>query len=481
MALPTITIDVGTTSVKLCQFDGEGKLITTGRIATPTTSDEYGEIYDLPALRDGIIGFIQTLDGDIRSSVSAIAITGVGESGGLVRGDLSLASPMILWHDQRGADHLTRLTSDERSRLYRITGLPANPNYGLSKVAWAAERATDLADAQWLNIAEYLAAAMTGSRWSEPSLASRTMALDLTTRQWSAEAAGLLGLETSLFPDLRPAGQGTQITPAFAAETGLDGSVQVHVAGHDHMVGGAGAELAPGELLNSTGTTEGLLLLTSSPHLDEQTESAKLANGLDCTGDGYTLFASIPTGGSAFATLQRMLGLDAARLSDIVDQLHTQYVRGSLDLDRIPIVIPQFRGSPPPEKRSSARGLISGIGSDTTVEEIVFGTFVGLAAEFQDVLALFRMPTNQVKVIGPASGNALWLQLKADLLGAPVAASRFPEVVSRGAQALASNTRGRWSDNEPRTVDPDDDRHHLLSNWAARTRAQRDHLKGLPE
>lgn len=479
--LPTITIDIGTTSVKLCQFDAESQLVFTAKVATPVSHDEHGEVYDLPVLRNEIINFIRTLDAARRASVSAIAITGVGESGGLVRSDLSLASPMILWHDQRGADRVKRLTAEERTRLYRISGLPANANYGLSKTAWALENATDLADAKWLNIAEYLAAWMTAERWSEPSLASRTMALDLMTEQWSAEATGMFGVDTSIYPGLRPATQGTQITPSFAAETGLDSSALVHVAGHDHMVGGVGAELAAGELLNSTGTTEGLLIRSSTPHLGAEAEEAKLANGLDCAGNGYTLFASIPTGGSAFATLQRMLGLDAARLSEVVDRLHEQYLRGEVDLDRIPIVVPQFRGSPPPTKRSTARGLIAGIGDDTTLEDVVFGTFVGLALEFRDVLELFQTSISQMKVIGPASGNSLWLQLKADVLGTPLSASRFPEVVSRGAQTLASNTTWLWPHNEPHSVDPDDGRHRRMSAWAAEVGDRRRQLRRLSE
>lgn len=478
--LPTITIDVGTTSVKLSRLDANGRLLVTEKHPTPTVRDGHGEIYDLETLRGRIVEFIRSTDGDELASVRRIAITGVGESGGLVRGDLSLASPMILWHDQRGAGRLGDLTDAQRSRLYRITGLPANGNYGLSKIAWALEHSTDPGDAQWLNIAEYLAASMSGERWAEPSLASRTMALDLTSGRWSAEATGLLGVDADVLPDIRRAAQGARITAAFAAATGLDGETTVHVAGHDHMVGGAGAGLEAEELLNSTGTTEGLLFRTESPRLDQHAEQAKLANGLDCTGTGYTLFASIPTGGAAFATLQWMLGLDAARLGAIVDALHTRYLTGSIDLDSIPLVLPQFRGSPPPSKRSAARGLVAGLGVDTTLEDLVFGTFLGLALQFQDVLELFRTRPSRVKVIGPASGNALWLQLKADLLGASLAVSGSAEVVSRGAQLLASQSEGRWEDNAPHDVDADEGRHRRLAGWAENRRGQWDHLKGFP-
>lgn len=482
MVIPTITVDIGTTSVKLCLFDADAELVASARQATPTTTDEVGEIYDLPALVGGIKQFIRDLQPTQRELVERIAITGVGESGGLVRPDLSLASPMILWHDQRGADYLTPLTPQDRRLIYRVTGLPMSGNYGLSKTAWAVDHqnAATADDAQWLNIAEYLAALMSGQRWSEPSLASRTMALDLSTGHWSAEVCALVGIDVNVFPELRPADHGAQITAGFAAAVGLDTEVRVHVVGHDHMVGAVGAELQPGELLNSTGTTEGLLFLRATPSLDEQAQHAKLANGLACTGPDYTLFASIPTGGSAFVTLQRMLGIDADRLGARLADLHARYVRGQVDLAAVPLVLPQFRGSPPPTKNPAARGLIAGLRTDTGLDEIVFGCFLGMVLQFCEVLELFGVATQRVKVIGPASKNPLWLQLKADLLGAHLTASRFPEVVSRGAQALAAGVAGSWKDTGPHDVDSDANRHARLTQWRGDVRAQWEHLKGFP-
>ena len=478
--IPTITVDVGTTSVKLCLFDAQAALVASTKQTTPTAADSVGEVYDLPALIGGITRFIQDLLPSQRAIVEAIAITGVGESGGLVRADLSLASPMILWHDQRGAGYLARLDAEQRRLIYQITGLPVSGNYGLSKTAWAVDQLTGAADAHWLNIAEYLAAVMSGERWSEPSLASRTMALDLTTGRWSPQVCALVGLDVSVFPELRPAADGVPVTPGFAAETGLPAGVHVHVVGHDHMVGAVGADLQPGELLNSTGTTEGLLFLLDAPRLDEQAQRCKLANGLACSGSAYTLFASIPTGGSAFATLQAMLGVNAARLAGCLADLHARYLADRIDLAAVPLVLPQFRGSPPPTKYPAARGLIAGLRTDTTMDDIVFGSFLGMVLQFCEVLELFDVPTEQVKVIGPASGNPLWLQLKADLLGTPLAASRFPEVVSRGAQALAADQPSRWEETHPHRVDADPGRHTRLNAWREDIRAQWEHLKGFP-
>jgi sugar (pentulose or hexulose) kinase len=461
-------------------FGTSGKVRASARHATPTVLDSWGEIYDLEALTGAVIDFIRHLDPTVRATVKRVAITGVGESGGLVRPDLTLASPMILWHDHRGANYLDRLSQADRSELYRITGLPANANYGLSKVAWAAAHSNDAAGAKWLNISEYLAAVMTGQRWSEYSLASRTMALDLNLRKWSPEICALVGLDVGVFPELRSATEGATVTPDFARTIGLLDDVRVHVVGHDHMVGAIGAGLEHGELLNSTGTTEGLLFLQDAPSLDKQAEQSKLANGFACTGTDYTLFASIPTGGSAFATLQTMLGLDAAQLSACIRDLHERYIAGKVDLNAAPLVLPQFRGSPPPTKRAAARGVIAGLRTDTSTEDIVLGCFLGMALQFQDVLNLFPAAPERIKVIGPASANPLWLQLKADLLGTPLSVSQLSEVVSRGAQALASDASCDWDTCQPEDVLVDISRNARLGQWAAAIHPQWEYLKGLP-
>jgi sugar (pentulose or hexulose) kinase len=479
--LTTVTIDVGTTSVKLSLFEADGHLVASTRAATPSVQDAEGEVYEVDALTALVTGFLAGLDASQRRSVQRIAITGVGESGGLVRPDLTLASPMILWHDHRGARFLDRLDEVERARVFSSTGLPFNANYGISKVAWAVEQAGDsAAGAQWLNIAEYLAALMTGVRSAEFSLASRTMALDLTSRSWSPEVGALFGVALDVFPELRAAGDGAEISPAFAALTGLSGDVHVHVAGHDHMVGAVGAALRPGELLNSTGTTEGLLMLADSPSVDESTALAKLANGISSTGNEFTLFASIPTGGSAFATLQGLVGQSSDELTETIAALHESYLVGDIDLDAIPLVLPQFRGSPPPTKNAAARGILANIGTETDAAAIVFGSFLGMALQFADVLALFPTAPESIKVIGPASRNPLWLQLKADLLGVPLSVSSFPEVVSRGAQALASGDDFSWESSDPQLVLPDSARHELVSRWSRDIRPQWEHLKSLP-
>lgn len=479
--LPALTIDIGTTSVKLSVFDAEGIQRASASRATPTVRDGSGEIYDLDALVASIGDFVRGLDAAQRDRLQQIAITGVGESGGLVRPDLTLASPMILWHDQRGAPILAALSDDARARIAHLTGLPTSANYGLSKIVWAVREAgEDGRGAQWLNVAEYLCALLTGVRRAELSLASRTMALDVSTRGWSEEICDLVGLDPRVLPDLGAAQDGFVIDPERARGLGLPRGIAVHVAGHDHMVGAIGADLAPGELLNSTGTTEGLLVLRDRPALDDASARSLLANGLACAGDDYTLFASIPTGGSAFQTLTTLTGLPDEQLVLRIRDAHDSYLAGAIDLDRLPLVLPRFRGSPPPTKNPADRGLIAGIATDTTRDELIVGTFLGLALQFIEVLELFPEAPERIKVIGPAARNPLWLQLKADLLGVTLSIAGVTEVVSRGAQALASGVRPTWDDCSPRELRPDPERHARLLQWREAVGPRWAHLKATP-
>lgn len=241
--------------------------------------------------------------------------------------------------------------------------------------------------------------------------------------------------------------------------------VRVHVAGHDHMVGAYGANLSSSQLLNSTGTTEGLLLLRDHPDLGEQAAQRKVSGGISCDGQHATSFASIPTAGAMFAFLKSFLGWDQDRLSRNLGRSRGE-VRNRTDQSRtVPLVVPHLRGSPPPAKISSARGVISGLCVDTTAEELVFGCFLAMAADMRRVLNLFDVDPSEFRVIGPASSNPLWLHLKADILGRDISVSAFPEMVSMGAQALASGEAGNWDRANPWIVQSDSERHAILTNW----------------
>ena len=123
---------------------------------------------------------------------------------------------------------------------------------------------------RWLNIADWIAFRLSGEAATDYSLASRTLALDLTRRAWAADMLAEIGLTADLFAPLKPSGSALgPVRADVAAALGLPAGVIVGVGGHDHVCGAmAAGAAAPGILLDSMGTAEALYLPTAAPRLD---------------------------------------------------------------------------------------------------------------------------------------------------------------------------------------------------------------------
>ncbi len=107
--------------------------------------------------------------------------------------------------------------------------------------------------------------------------------------------------------------------------------------------------------------------------------------------------------------------------------------------DDIPVFIPHLRGSGSPYKNRHTRGLFYGLGDTLNIDILIASVSLGLTMEFANCFACFNVPgTSALKVIGPATHNPLWLQLKADILQRPVEAIAFNEAVSVGALLTAA-------------------------------------------
>ncbi len=135
-------------------------------------------------------------------------------------------------------------------------------------------------------------------------------------------------------------------------------SVSVTLAGHDHMVGARALQMMPGDILNSTGTTEGILQLDTQPTLDEQAKRDKLANGCYSLANQFTLFASLPVGGFALEWLRNTFRLTDEEIAVSLNRGYADYPAGNWSLDDIPVFIPHLRGSGSPIKSPHPRIIL---------------------------------------------------------------------------------------------------------------------------
>lgn len=441
MTTNRLTIDLGTTNTKVTLWQNNEPILR--KFKTPKVIKGKYTDFDLKALWSEITKTIEQFNAEDLKKVEQISIASFGESGILYDLDTKqFASECIAWFDERSQVIVDSISAKDKHKIYKITGLPVHSHYSACKIAWLLKYNKSFLPPRhkylWLGVPDYLVYKFTGNFGTEYSLASRTLDLDLSTSNWSNEVKQIMNIENVTFPQIYKAGEKIGIVKG-AFKNILAKNCIVSIAGHDHMVGSNSASLKENQLLDSTGTTEAMMCLVNYPDLSEKAEQESLTNGIYTDGSHYTRFTAMPSAGSTIEWFMNMLGLNESDLVALMSQAMKDYKNHKL-LNTKVLIIPHFNGSGAPYKSTQSEGLIYGINRETSKEELVFGLFLGLTFEFAIAYeSLFQdVALNKIKVIGPASKDPLWLQLKADLLRLNVESIDIDQAVSAGAYLLTN-------------------------------------------
>lgn len=436
-----ITVDMGTTNCKVSLFESDnGKLLDRKIFPTYKLTDNFGELFDYKRIFNELLKVFYQFAAE-RDRIDSISFATVGESGVLMNENGDIITPMIAWYDTRSKEYIDMLTDEEKRMIYEITGLPAHTNYSLSKIKWLFEHyKLDLNQKYyWLSVPDLFVYLLTSQIKTEYSIASRTMCLDLSKKKWSQEILEIFKLQDQLIlPKILPAG--TTIGYVNKEKYGgfKNNDISVKIAGHDHKVGAYGLGLKNNHILNSTGTTEGILLVTDELQINEKQYEYSTSNGIHTDPKQYTLFSSMPSGGNVFRWYNDLFRIDYDFLNYKIERLFQEYCSDEFTLMGHEVIIPHFNGSGAPFKNGFSKGLSYNLTLNTTRDEILMGLILGLALEMKHVGKCFDIKNKgPISIIGPAVKNRLWLQMKADSLNKVIYAILMDEVVSFGALSLA--------------------------------------------
>lgn len=448
----TIGIDIGTTNCKVCLFAIPSlELINQYNFRTPKIVDGENADFDVHLIWDGVLHGLNTITNNLNyaEQISAVAIASVGETGVLLDDNDNVVGPALTWYDTRPKHQLENIISAmDIEHIYEITGIPAHSNYSINKIKWLQDNISNGREGRkWLCLAEYIAFKLSGVKRSEYSLASRTMALNIAEMKWDEQIIQAAELSPSLFSPLVQAGVaiGT-VTSAVSKLTGLTTDTRVVIAGHDHMCGSVAVGLtSEDQILNSTGTTEGLLVVTEAVNNSERFFRARVSNGVHVLPGLHSLYASLPSAGYAIEWFRNLFELDMPAFLRMVDTLRNEQdmaVASALD----GIFIPHLRGSGPPNRNTCSQALIYGLDDKSRPEDILRFVFQGLCFELRNLLDLYETLIGNnypvVNVIGTACKNPYWLHLKANILNREIVACNVNEAVSKGAAMLAAKAVG---------------------------------------
>ena len=356
------------------------------------------------------------------------AVSVAGQQHGMVALDdhRQVIRPAKLWNDTESAPEaawlIDRLPGGRRAWA-EACGLVPVASFTITKLAWlrrhepqAWERLAHVAlPHDWLTleltgrlVTDRGDASGTGY-WSAASGTYRhdLLALVDAERDWSSAVPPVLG-------PLEAAGEWNGAL--VAAGTG------------DNMAGALGVGLRPGDVVVSIGTSGTVYGVSDEPVADP---SGIVAGFADATGRHLPLVCTL-NATKVTEAVRRLLGVD----HDELDRLALAGPPGAGGLT----LLPYFDGERTPD-RPDATGVLAGLRSDVSREQIARAAVEGVACgllDALDALASVAPTGGQLIVVGGGARSRAYRQVLADLSGRALLVSRSPEQVATGACVQAA-------------------------------------------
>jgi glycerol kinase len=436
-------LDQGTTSTRCVLLDREGRTVATDARPLPVSYPRPGWVEQdarliLEHARAVIAGALAEAS-LAPGRLAALGITNQRET-------------TVVW-DRRTAPVCDRLRAQGvEERVRAVTGLPLDPYFSATKIAWLLENTPGLrarAERGELSAGTIdawllwnLSGGPDGGVWAtDVTNASRTLLLDLRRLDWDPAMCALFGVPAALLPAVRPSAGpepfGTaRLEGGDVPVTAILGDQQAALVGH--------GALGRGDIKNTYGTGS-FLLLNTGPG-----EPPRSGHGLLSTvayqfapmPPVYALEGSVFTTGAAIQWLRDGLGIIAS--ADETEPL----ARSVPDTGGV-VFVPAFAGLGAPYWDADARGALFGLTRGTTRAHIVRAALEAIAHQTREVVDAMQadvegIAIKGVRVDGGAAANDFLCQFQADLLQRPLLRPRDRERTALGAAYAAGWAAGFW-------------------------------------
>jgi xylulokinase len=444
-------LDMGTSTVKASLFSLDGTQVGL-------QSDEYllppdsqvveadPETYWSPIVR-AIRKLLQEFPGRPEQIV-AVSTSTFGETIFPMAADHSLTRPSISWMDSRSTAEAQAII--ERVGLRDIQSISGQGDvtatWPATKFLWMARNEPDVfrRTAKFLLPNDYLLFRLSGEMIAEETMWSDSLVMDIRRKAWSDPLMEAAGITAEKLPSLTPPCTVIgHVSRACAEETGLSTQTKVVSGAMDQMCAGVGAgNIVPGIITESTGTVVALLATTQEPIIDFAT---KVPCQIHAVPGLYCLLPWSPTGGLAlkwfkdrFCEEEKLRAAEAgADIYDVLCEKASHVQAGSDGL----IMLPYLEGSGFPEFVPSARGVLFGLSLRHGKPHVIRAILEAIAYLIKsdvDVLRKVGAGADEVRVLGGGAKSALWNQIKADVLGLPIAVPANREAAVLGAAIIAA-------------------------------------------
>lgn len=456
-----LALDLGTTGNRAILFDKQGGVV--GQVYKELTQyyPHPGWLeHDGKQIWQDTLSCIHQLIETHKASVKEIAAIGLTvQRETCLLWDKTTGEPLhkaIVWQDRRTTSMCEQLAADGKKEVIEnTTGLVLDAYFSATKLTWLLDWVkkekpeTNLDNVLAGTVDSWVLWNLTGGKVhaTDHSNASRTMLMNLESRNWDSSLLDLFGISPSMMPEILPSmGMfGTTDSQLLGIEipiTAIFGDQQAALFAH-------GCD-RPGLLKCTYGT--GCFLVAQKGQQVSKSQN-KLLSTIAWTTENsanYALEGAIFTAGASIQWLRD--GLKLIKSAPETESLANQVS----DTNGV-YFVPALSGLGAPHWDMNARGAFLGITGGVKRENMVRAVLEAIAYQVKEVVEAVNRDSDQpislLKVDGGASQNNFLMQFQADALGIPIERPAILDATAQGAAFGAGLAVGFW-----------DDYHHLIAS-----------------
>lgn len=470
-----LVLDQGSTSSRAVLYDRAGKMVFLARqplVAHVPAADrvEHDSSVLLESQSRALILARKWLGAGGERRIAALAVA--NQRSTFLLWDRRSGKPLsraVSWQDRRGEEARAQRQSHQREIRAR-TGLRLTAHSTIAKLGWVlrhvpgARRRADAGDLLFGTVNTYLIWRLTRGRVhaTDHVNASRTLMMNLATRQWDEKLLALFDIPRGLLPEIRPTSApygeatiGRRAVPILASI----GDQQASLCGQGGFL--------PGHLALTYGTG-GFLLWNVGRQAPKRTALLSTVAWSSRDRIDYALEGTVNAAGSVILWLQKVGLISAPSEIDPLCRASRQEIG----------FVPALSGVGSPYYRPVETALF-GVKRTTTRADLVRGAIEGIAFLMKDNFDRMRSERRDrpraITAGGGAARSRSLLQCQADLFREEIGRSSILETTSRGAAFLAGLEYGFWKSPESlaRSSRPRDSFRPRLSARQVREKSER--------
>ncbi|WP_421199886.1 L-fuculokinase [Aeromonas enteropelogenes] len=434
-----IVLDCGATNVRAIAVNTAGEVVAKAAVANATEpAREHPEWHQwsLEAILARFTHCCRELQPALAGyEIRAVTVTTFGVDGALVDEDGELLYPIISWKCPRTVavmEQIRRYLDPEQ--LQRLSGVGQFGFNTLYKLIWLREQHPELVERAhaWLFISSLINHRLTGKMTTDRTMAGTSQLLSLQQECFSRTILDAVGLSEHLFPPMVAAGEVIgSLLPDFAEQLGLPAGIPVVSAGHDTQFALAGSGAGPDQPVLSSGTWE--ILMVRTPLVDSDALARVTGSTCELDADRGQFNPGLQWLASGVLEWVRTLGWpEGGDYEAMIDEARAVPV-GCDGVRMAPNLLANGVGH--------GQGAFTGLSLSTRRGHLYRAALEALAFHLKEQLTrleqIGHFQAQQLLVVGGGSRNALWNQIKADVLGLPVLAIDEAETTVLGAALYA--------------------------------------------